>query len=237
MRALLSHPLCEAMLQVFEQLPETHFFIKDSESRFIFGNKALLERLGLRHQTEFVGTTDHDRYPSHVADELVEGDRRIMRNRTPLIDHPEVLFDHSGKLEWFSSSKFPIVDNSGRAIGIVGFTRSYSARRSPRSSLNAAGKVIDYVSDNPTTTLRVADLARRFGISERQLHRQFLEYVKLSPREFILRSRIHAAAAELRNSHEPIASLAEKFGFCDQSAFTRQFRKTLGTTPARYREP
>ncbi len=234
---LFDSPLCQAMAQVFDHLPDTYFFIKDRDSRFVHANQALLERLGLKHQSNFAGTTDHDRYPSHVADQLVAGDQVIMKSGRPLINHPEVLFSHSGKLEWFSTSKFPVPGSSGKAIGVVGVTRSYSDFRSARSSLHAAGKVIDYVSNNPTVPHRVATLARRFGISERQLHRQFLDYVKLSPREFILRSRIHSAAADLRNTDEPIASISEKYNFCDQSAFTRQFRKILGTTPALYRNP
>ncbi len=224
------------MIQIFEHLPDTYFFIKDADSRFLYGNRALLDRLGLRQVSDFVGTTDYDRYPEPVAEQLVTGDREIMKQAAPLINHPEVLYDHSGKLEWHSSSKYPVLDDQGTALGVVGITRTFSSSQSPRTTHHAAGKAIDYVSENPTASLRVAELAKRFGISERQLHRQFLDYVKLSPREFILRTRINAAAADLRKSPESIASLAEKYRFCDQSAFTRQFRKTLGTTPARYRE-
>lgn len=233
--SLLRHPLCRAMIQIFEHLPDTYFFVKDAESRFLFGNRALLARLGLVQVSEFVGTTDFDRYPEPVAEQLVAGDRAIMKEGRPLIDYPEVLYDHSGKLEWHSTSKYPILDENRNPLGVVGITRSLAASESPRTTHRSAGRAIDFVSRNPTAPHRVADLARRFGISERQLHRQFLDHVKLSPREFILRTRINAAAVDLRKSDEPIASLAEKYRFCDQSAFTRQFRKILGTTPARYR--
>lgn len=233
---LLRHPLCLAMLQIFEHLPDTYFFIKDADSHFLFGNRALLSRLGLQQVSDFIGTTDFDRYPASVAEQLIAGDRAIMENARPLIEHPEVLYDHTGKLEWHSTSKYPVLDERGKPLGVVGITRSLSASESPHVTHRPAGKAIDFVSRNPTVPLRVADLAQRFGISERQLHRQFLDYVKLSPREFILRTRINAAAVDLRKSHESIASLAEKYQFCDQSAFTRQFRKILGTTPARHRE-
>lgn len=233
---LLNHPLCLAMLQVFEHVPDTYFFVKDYDSRFLHGNRALLNRLGLKRVSEFAGTTDYDRYPEPVADRLVAGDQSIMVGRSPLIDHPEVLFDHSGRLEWHASSKYPILDHQDKPLGVTGITRPFSSGDSPGHPYRAAGEVIDFVSRNPTSLLRVSELASQASISERQLHRQFLDYVKISPRDFIVRTRINAAASELRNSHEPIASLAEKYQFCDQSAFTRQFRKTLGTTPSRYRE-
>jgi len=223
------------MIEIFEYLPDVYFFVKDRNSRFIHANNALLERLGIRLE-ELLGSSDHDRYPPQVADQLIAGDRRIMESGEPLIDHLEVLFDRAGTLEWFSTSKFPILEEGKKPLGVVGVTRSYSARKNPHFTNQAAGRAMDYISENPTSTLRVSELARRFGISERQLNRQFLNLVKLSPREFILRSRIQAAAADLRNCGDPISFVADKFGFCDQSSFTRQFRKILGTTPAHYRQ-
>ena len=57
----------------------------------------------------------------------------------------------------------------------------------------------------------------------------------MSSQEFILRNRVHGAAVVLRETDEPIASIAVDFGFCDQSAFSKQFVKQLGSTPAAYR--
>ncbi|WP_083700202.1 helix-turn-helix domain-containing protein [Acidihalobacter ferrooxydans] len=34
----------------------------------------------------------------------------------------------------------------------------------------------------------------------------------------------------------PISELASRFGYADQSHFTRQFRKATGTTPAQLRK-
>ncbi len=233
--APLEDPVARTFSALFEHLPDVYFFVKDEKSRFLHANRALLDRLGLGSVGEICGTSDFDRYPLHVAEQLVAGDRRIMESGVPLIDHAEVLFDHSGRLEWYSTSKYPILDPTGRALGVAGITRSFSQRRRRQNNLHAAGRAIDYISENPTSPLRVSALAKQVGISERQLHRQFLDLVKMPPREFVLRSRIQAAAADLRESNESIASLGEKYGFCDQSAFTRQFRKWLGTTPARYR--
>lgn len=224
------------MVRLFEHLPNTYFFLKDGESRFVYANRPLLDRLGLRSVAEIVGTNDHDRYPPYVADQLLAGDRRCLESGQALIEHADVLFDHTGRLEWFSTSKYPILDGEEKAIGIAGITRSYSNRKNPSFTNHTAEKAIDYICKNPTSRLRVSDLAQRFGISERQLHRQFLDLVKMSPRDFILRTRIQAAAADLRSTDEPVASLADKYGFCDQSAFTRQFRKLLGKTPASYRK-
>jgi AraC family transcriptional regulator len=39
----------------------------------------------------------------------------------------------------------------------------------------------------------------------------------------------------LRDTANPIAEIADRAGFADQSHLTRLFRARLGTTPARYR--
>ena len=232
---LLEEPLIKRMCDLFDHLPDTCFFVKNDRSEFVHVNRARLHRRGLTSLSQIVGTSDHDRYPGQIADQLVEGDRELMTTGEPLIDHAEVLFDEAGRLEWFSTSKYPVFDQEGEPLGVVGITRSYSGGSAAHRGHSAAERVIDVISRSPAANHRVSTLAREVGISERQLHRQFSQLVKMSPREFILRSRIHAAAADLRNTGEAIASLAEKYGFCDQSAFTRQFRSLLGMTPGKYR--
>ena len=130
------------MTRIFEHLPDTYFFIKDTDSRFLHGNRALLNRLGLKSVSEFAGTTDFDRYPDPVAEQLVAGDRAIMNRKEPLIDHPEVLYDHNGKLEWHASSKYPILDENNSPLGVVGITRPFASRESPPPAHHAAGRAI-----------------------------------------------------------------------------------------------
>ncbi len=234
-RSLFSEPIVVKMYALFDRLPDTYFFVKNQRSEFAHVNRALLHRLGLTDLSQIVGTTDHDRYPRQIADQLVASDREMMKTGRGIVDHAEVLFDEAGRLEWYSTTKYPLIDETGNALGVVGITRSYSGRNPSQPSLSAAERVIELISKDPAASHRVASLAKEVGISERQLHRQFLQLVKISPREFIVRSRIQASAADLRNSTESIASLADKYGFCDQSAFTRQFRSILGTTPGQYR--
>jgi AraC-like DNA-binding protein len=49
------------------------------------------------------------------------------------------------------------------------------------------------------------------------------------------RLRLEWAATQLVRSEEPLAYLAAKAGFVDQSHFTRAFRCEFGLTPGRYR--
>jgi transcriptional regulator GlxA family with amidase domain len=54
--------------------------------------------------------------------------------------------------------------------------------------------------------------------------------------QFVIHSRVHAAAHELTHSRRSMAEIAPLFGFSDQAAFTNTFRKLTGPTPRAYRE-
>ncbi|MEY5011126.1 MAG: hypothetical protein RLZZ253_2265 [Verrucomicrobiota bacterium] len=231
---LLSNPLASSLCALFEHIPDTFLFLKDAQSRFVHVNRALLERLGLRAVSEIAGTSDYDRYPPQIARLLVEGDRQVMVSGQPLLGRAEVLFERSGVLAWFSTDKYPVMDGT-KVLGVAGITRRCGevAMRDP--SNHGAAKAIRLVSQDPQRLWSVEVLAAAAGLSTRQLHRQFLSEIGMGPRDFLLKTRLYAAAAELRRGSKPIIEIAANYGFCDQSSFTRQFRRVLGATPASYR--
>ena len=69
-----------------------------------------------------------------------------------------------------------------------------------------------------------------------QLERRFKKVFGETVMQFIQKTRLHAATQMLENSDEPIASVAVRSGFCDQSALTRRLKTATGYTPRQYRE-
>jgi AraC-like DNA-binding protein len=63
-----------------------------------------------------------------------------------------------------------------------------------------------------------------------------LELFDQTPAQLIIRARLDAARAMLRDGDEAIGRIALACAYCDQSAFARQFKAAVGLTPARYRE-
>jgi AraC family transcriptional regulator len=79
------------------------------------------------------------------------------------------------------------------------------------------------------------ELADAVGVSPTYLARAFRAHHGDSVGEYGRRLRLAWAATEIASSDTPLAVIAARAGFADQSHFTRLFRRHVGVTPARYR--
>lgn len=84
--------------------------------------------------------------------------------------------------------------------------------------------------------LTPADMAGELGLTLDYFSRLFRQTYGISPRGYIIRERIRAAADLLLESKMTVKQLALDFGFHNVSYFCRQFRKIMGQSPAKYRE-
>ncbi|OGB15013.1 MAG: hypothetical protein A2W72_21485 [Burkholderiales bacterium RIFCSPLOWO2_12_67_14] len=78
----------------------------------------------------------------------------------------------------------------------------------------------------------VTSAARTLGLSERSLERLLLSGTGRTPVYWKRLARLRRSAQAL-SSDAPLAELAVDHGFSDQAHMTREFRRWLGTTPAR----
>lgn len=83
--------------------------------------------------------------------------------------------------------------------------------------------------------LRVEEIARAVDVHPVRLTRAFRRYIGESPGEYLRRVRLEWTAVRLTSTDEPLARIAARAGFADQSHFTRAFRRQVGLTPAVFR--
>jgi AraC-like DNA-binding protein len=84
-----------------------------------------------------------------------------------------------------------------------------------------------------STLLRVEQLAAALRLDRRTLERRFRDEVGVSPKWVIQRYRLHEAAERLRRG-DPVVGVAADLGYADQAHFARDFRKSIGETPAAF---
>jgi AraC-like DNA-binding protein len=119
-------------------------------------------------------------------------------------------------------------------VGIAGISRDLRANESTHPAYSRLAAVVQHVQQNYTQPLNMAQLAKMAGMSIAQLERYFHKVFQLTPRQVLLKTRLDAALA-LLVSHEKVTDVAARCGYTDHSAFTRQFKATVGVTPTEYR--
>ncbi len=81
----------------------------------------------------------------------------------------------------------------------------------------------------------LTELASEAGVHPSTLARTFRRFQGCSPGEYRRRCRIARACEALRTSAAPLAEIAARTGFSDQSHLTRALRVAIGRSPAAYR--
>ena len=82
---------------------------------------------------------------------------------------------------------------------------------------------------------KMADIARKLGLSARSFHRRLAEH-GLSFQTLTEETRREIAVAMLQEDRYALSEVAFLTGYSEQSAFNRAFKRWMGMTPAAYRK-
>jgi transcriptional regulator GlxA family with amidase domain len=124
---------------------------------------------------------------------------------------------------------YAVVDTADRTQAIY-MPIGYLQRHDPL--LSKADVLVRRARKRPMTVQR---LATELGLSERTLHRRFMELTDASPQQFILRRRMERARMLLETTTQSIKAVARAVGYEDDSSFRKAFRKLTAVTPQEYR--
>jgi AraC-like DNA-binding protein len=224
------------LLQALDHLPGVLYFVKDAKSRLMAVSHGSITRLGFKTEGDMIGLTDRDLVVPELANKYLSDDEWVLRHGRPRRNILEMWFNEQGVRDWIITDKYPLRDARGNVVGLLGTIQTLQGRRGMFAHLGPVGKAADYIRDHLGESIRVSAIARHVGFSERQLERLFRRAFGMTIQQFVIQSRIHAAAYELTHSGRTISEIAMIFGFSDQSAFTNQFRDITGMTPRVYRE-
>ena len=85
-------------------------------------------------------------------------------------------------------------------------------------------------------SLTLADIAQAVGVHPVHLAQTFHKSYHCTVGDYVRELRIDCACRDLANSESPLVDIALRAGFCDQSHFTRTFKRLIGIAPSQYRE-
>lgn len=95
--------------------------------------------------------------------------------------------------------------------------------------------VTDFIGDNYSRDLKLAELAQVAGMSSFHFAREFKRTTGTTPHQYLIKFRVERAKALLAKNELPLTEVGLRSGFSHQSHFTRLFRRITGTTPHLYR--
>ena len=100
---------------------------------------------------------------------------------------------------------------------------------------NEARRGAELLRADPVRHWSVTDLARELHLSKSQVGRVFVEAFGKSPIAYLTMVRTEQMAGLLRSSENSIAAIANEVGWRDPDFAARQFRRSVGVTPSKYR--
>jgi AraC-like DNA-binding protein len=220
---------------LFDRIPDVVFFIKDAEGRYVAANQTLVIRCDRRDKSELLGRTAREVFPSPLGNRFFEQDRRVLNSHLPIVQNLE-LHLYPTRLEgWCLTDKMPLFGTGGRVLGLAGISRDLQSPASEADRFAEVASALNHIQSNFGMELRVDELAATSGLSVYQLNRRLRAIFGITAGQLITKRRIDAASEMLRNSHLPIAEIANSAGYFDQSAFSRVFKRMVGLTPRQYR--
>jgi PAS domain S-box-containing protein len=225
-----------SILALFSALGDVYFFMKDREGRFIGANDLQLEKLGLKSEDELIGKTDFDFFPSYMIAHYAKDDAQVIDSGEPIPRRVELVANPDGSVSWHVTSKFPLYDNSGNCVGIIGCMRDFERSDNAWQPYRRMNAVVDHINRHYAEPIGMADLAKVASLSISQFERRFRTVFEQTPSRFLIRYRLTRASQILMHSDNTVSQIAQDVGFYDHSHFTREFQKLFGMAPGRYRK-
>jgi AraC-like DNA-binding protein len=229
----MTSPSTQLVMSLFESVPNVMVCVKDAELCYVAVNDAFVRRLvGARAAHDVIGRRASDLFPAELAVSYEAQDRSILHTGVPVQNQLEVITTAKDGRAWFLTSKALVPVDGGTPEIVAVTVEAPITRGSSGDDLRAA---IDLARTGYADHLKVEDLATAAGMTSDQLERAMKRVVGMSPKQYMVRVRLDAAAHMIATTDLTIAQVAARCGFFDQSQLSRQMKAIIGLNPGDYR--
>lgn len=96
--------------------------------------------------------------------------------------------------------------------------------------------MVNWIDENITNDPTLEKMADYIGYSHYYCSAQFHEAVGVTFKQYVSERKLVHALSEVGESKEKLLTIALKYGYSSQAAFTRAFASNFGCTPNQYRK-
>ena len=124
---------------------------------------------------------------------------------------------------------------SAVTLGEGSSLNSARARDGQVSQHRLVQDAVEFLSSHAAEGVRIGDLSRVAGVSERTLRKAFHTVHGLSPKQFDLRERLFGARQALCHvdaARKTVTTIACEFGFFELGRFSRAYKAAFGESPS-----
>ena len=97
------------------------------------------------------------------------------------------------------------------------------------------GRALAALHRSPARDWTLEALAHDVGLSRSALAERFTQFVGHPPMQYLTNWRMQLAANYLRSGTDSVAEIADRVGYESEAAFSRAFKKAVGTPPSQWR--
>jgi len=102
------------------------------------------------------------------------------------------------------------------------------------SSEALVAKAKFFAEENVDRMVKVQEMAKLLGVSTSQLNTVLKSYTGMTPRQYLVSSKIRKAKELLGSGALPVKEIALRLGFHDQYYFSRLFHRSTGSAPSHW---
>jgi AraC-like DNA-binding protein len=119
---------------------------------------------------------------------------------------------------------------------LFGGLAAEAAKASTRAEITRRlGRAVDYIHDNASRAVDLADIAAAAALSPHHFHRLFRRALRCTPHRYMSELRLHRAARLLVRTNLPVTEVCLMVGFSSHGSFSSLFRRTYGHSPSAWR--
>lgn len=142
---------------IIDNLPDA-IYTKDNDCNKTLANKADLQNMGAKFESEILGKNDFAYHPKELAEVFYADDKSVILSGEPLLNKEEFVIGNNGEKTWLLTSKLPLRDEKGKTIGLIGIGHNITERKKAEEKLRQSEEQFRLISENVADMIVVLDL-------------------------------------------------------------------------------